>query len=158
MASDVVLPKTATRTRRCEDKRRKSLKFQQSAQQNIVTVSVNSKYFMHIQSESVSLLPAADIVVLLSVKKTKQHLPRPPPVCPPPLSGLCWFNPGGQQAGLTAPRHYHVIYGELWEQRGDDHSDLTPAVLSAMHQEVKNTQTYCRLLIQTMSHVISECS
>lgn len=88
---------------------------------------------------SVSTLPIIAIVVLLSVKKTK-HLPRPPSVCPPPLSGLCWFNPGGQQAGLTAPRHYHVIYGELWERRGDDHSDLTPVILSATHHEAENTR------------------
>lgn len=118
---------------------------QQSAEQNIATMNINTNYFLHMSTvrvSCVSSLPAADRVVLLSVKKTKQHLPRPPSVCPPPLSGLCWFNPGGQQAGLTAPRHYHVIYGELWELRGDDHSDLTPAVLSAMHQEVENTQTY----------------
>lgn len=59
----------------------------------------------------------AAIVVLLSVKKTKRHLPRPPSVCPTPLTGLCWFNPGGQQADPTAPRHYRVIYGELRAQR-----------------------------------------
>lgn len=81
------------------------------------------------------------------MKKTKRHLAGPPSVCPPPLSGLCWFNPGGQQAGLTARRHYHVIYGPLSECRGDGHSDLTPAVLSPTHQEADNTQTYHRLLI-----------
>lgn len=74
--------------------------------------------------------------------------PRTPSVCPPPLSGLCWFNPGGQQPGLTAPRHCHVIYDSLREWRGDDHSDLTPAVLSATHQEGDDTQTHRRLLIE----------
>lgn len=97
------------------------------------TVTINNDR-VYVSSESFfSSLP--DTVVLLSVKKTKLHLPRPPSVCPPPLSGHCWFNPGGQQAGLTAPRHCHVIYGVLWEWRGDDHSDLTPAALSATHQK-----------------------
>lgn len=41
MASDVVLSKAVTGTRRCEDKKRKSLKFSQSAEKNIVTVSYN---------------------------------------------------------------------------------------------------------------------
>lgn len=100
----------------------------------------------------VSSLPITDTAVLLSLRKTKQSVPWPPPVCPPPLSGLCWFNPGGQQAALTAPRHYHVIYGPLREWRGDDHSDLTPAILSATHQDVADTQTYRRLLIQTTHH------
>lgn len=71
-----------------------------------------------VRVSSVSSLPVSDTVVLLSVKKTKQHFTRPPSVYPPPLSGLCWFNPGGQQPGLTAPRHCHVIYGSLWEGRG----------------------------------------
>lgn len=106
--------------------------------------------YVHSESVLCSSLPIADTVVLLRVEKTKQHLPRPPSVCQPPLSGFCWFNPGGQQAGLTAPRQNPVIYGVLREWRGDDHSDLTPAVLSATHQEVENTQTYGLLLIQTM--------
>lgn len=94
----------------------------------------------------VSSLPIADTVVLLSSEEDKAAFT--PSVCAPPLSGLCWFNPGGQQPGLTAPRHCHVIYGLVRERRADDHSDSTPAVLSATHQEVDNTQTYRHLLIR----------
>lgn len=98
-----------------------------------------------VSASLVSSLPVADRVVLLSSEEDKAALT--PSVCAPPLSGLCWFNPGGQQPGLTAPRHRHVIYGRLWEHRADDHSDSTPAILSATHQEGDNTQTGGRLLI-----------
>lgn len=62
-----------------------------------------------VSASLVSSLPVADRVVLLSSEEDKAALT--PSVCAPPLSGLCWFNPGGQQPGLTAPRHRHVIYG-----------------------------------------------
>lgn len=72
-------------------------------------------------------LAVADAVVLLSDEEDKGSFT--PWVCAPPLAGLCWFNPGGQQPVLTAPRHHHVIYGRAWEWRADDHSDSTPCCL-----------------------------
>lgn len=148
-----VVKKRVIGARRCEDNRRKSLRLWRHCSATWVSIVSN----VRVCTVRISL-PIADTVVLLSVKKTKRHFSRPPPVCPPPLSGLCWFNPGGQQPGLTAPRHCHVIYGSLWERRGDDHSDLTPAILSATHQEADNTQTYRHLLIQTLSHGSTERS
>lgn len=81
----------------------------------------------------------SDTVVAPSMTRTKLSLPRPPSVCAPPLPGLCWFNPGGQQPGLTAPRHCHLIYEAVRASGADDHSGSTPAVLSATHHQGDDT-------------------
>lgn len=44
----------------------------------------------------------------------------------------------GSSQAWQHPRHGHVIYGPVWEGRADDHSDSTPAVLSATHHDVDN--------------------
>lgn len=73
------------------------------------------------------------------VKKTEEA---------PPLAGLCWFNPGGQQLALTAARHQRVIYWCLRVQRWWPLGFDPLAVLSATHHQGDDAQTHRPSVIQ----------
>lgn len=73
-----------------------------------LTPSTMNGWISGVQGLFVSSLPLADAVELLSDEEDKGSFS--PSVCAPPLAGLCWFNPGGQQLVLTAARHQRVIY------------------------------------------------
>lgn len=71
--------------------------------------------------------------------------PRLPVSVPLPSQASVGLTLVGSRQPWQHPDTILWFMGTLWECRGDDHSDLTPAVLSASHQEVENTQTYCSL-------------
>lgn len=101
-----------------------------------------------VQGVFVSSLPVADAVVLLSDEEDKGSFT--PSVCAPPLAGLCWFNPGGQQLVLTAPRHQRVCDLSLPESAEQMTTQIRPlAVLSATrHEGGSRAQTHQPWVIQ----------